>query len=166
MTNERHPKMEQLTDYIHGELSDADDAAVHAHLATCSPCAQAHEEELRLSDLLRAHARLDERDFPLGLQSRIMAAAAAQHDSGWQARLQTLLRPAYALPAAAAAAIAIYFGVTHGAAVQSTTIDAAYYLEDHAALGTAMPFHEGDALPVTLTSDDTATDERVVDASN
>lgn len=157
MTKSNHPTIEQLSDYVHGELSERDDAAVHAHLAGCAACTELHDTEAGLGELLRAHARAQERELPPGFAARIIDAAIA---SGQQPRgdvrdiFARMLRPAFALPIAAAAAIAIYFGATlqHPALV-TATIDAGTYMDSHAALATDMPFADSSALPVTFASD-------------
>jgi anti-sigma factor RsiW len=156
MTNE-HPSSETLIDYAHGELAAHEDAAVHAHLAACARCSEAHDDEVRLGELLREHARAEERELPPGFAERIVAAAtsAPAPSRWWQPAV--LFRPALALPAAAVVAIALYLSlaVFHGPA-KTTGIDAAYYIESHAALATDMPFSEGASLPMSFASYDSA----------
>jgi anti-sigma factor RsiW len=151
--NQTHPSIEQLVEYLHGELPAADDAAVHAHLAQCSACDERRAEELALVETLRAHARAVEREMPAGLAARIRAATAVPQPTPWQ-RLRDGLRPVWMIPAAAAAAVAIYAGFSlHHATLTPTVIDAAAYVDQHAALATVAPFT--DAAPsATLTSDD------------
>jgi anti-sigma factor RsiW len=163
--NSEHPTLESLNDYVHGELDAGETSAVSAHLAQCDDCRLAHEQEVRLGEVLRAHARAEERELPLGFAERIFAAATEQPQQvSWSDRLSAFLRPAVALPLAACVALIAYFGYarTHGG-VKTTTIDAAYYLEDHASLATTMPFAEGANLPMTLTADDATADEKTVD---
>jgi anti-sigma factor RsiW len=146
-----HPSSETLIDYVHRELPAHEDAAVHAHLASCAACSQAHDDEVRLGELLREHARSEERELPPGFSTRILAAAiAARPQAPWWA----VLRPAFALPAAAVLAIVLYLGfaVFHGPG-KVTTVDAAYYIDSHAALATDMPFAEGASLPASFASD-------------
>jgi anti-sigma factor RsiW len=146
MTNERHPTAEQMNDYIHGELAPHVDAAVHAHLETCATCLEAHQAEAQLSDMLRAYANSTERDLPLGFAQRIVRVAVAERSERqpWLRSLMAGFRPMVALPAAAAIVLAAIFGFSalHGGAVHATTIEAAYYLENHAALAADMPFQE------------------------
>jgi anti-sigma factor RsiW len=155
--NQQHPSTDQLVDYAHGELSAREDAAVHAHLAVCAGCAEAHDAEARLVELLRRHARAEERELPPGLATAIFARAASDSaPSPWSwERLLAALRPAVAVPVAAAVALAIYISAAgwHGSA-KSDAIDAAYYIENHAALASTMPFEEGAAIPTMLTSDE------------
>jgi anti-sigma factor RsiW len=149
-----HPTSEMLIDYVHGELPAHEDAALHAHLSACNSCSETHADEVRLGELLREHARTEERELPPGFAARIVATAvsAAPQRSWWQA---AIFRPVFALPAAAAIALALYVGFSsfHGAA-KTTTVDAAYYIESHAALATDMPFAEGASLPMSFASYD------------
>lgn len=168
MIDRTHPTPEELMDYVHHELDERRDAAVHAHVAECSDCREAYEAEVRLGDMLRAHARSEERDMPYGLAERIFAAAAADHERPlpWWQRLELVLRPAIAIPAAGVLVLGVFFAysATHRGAARATAIDAAYYLEDHAALAASVPFEGGSVVPATLTSDDAMADERTVDA--
>lgn len=149
-----HPTPEELVDYLHGELPAQQDAAVHAHLAECSPCARAYESEASLTELLRAHARSEQRELPYRVITGIRdAAAGTAAASPWE-RIRSALRPIVLIPAAAALAVALYLGlgVRHPAGV--TPIDAASYVNNHAALTATTPFAEDAPIPATLTSDD------------
>ena len=164
--NETHPSIEELVDYAHGELSASQDAAVHAHLAECGSCADLQAQEASLTDLLRAHARAEERELPESVIARIREAVARKpRDTAW-ARLKTAFGPALALPVAAAIGVALYLGVrgTHATA-PATTIDASYYVDSHAALASTAPFSEEAPMPATLTSETTAADQRPVDVA-
>ncbi|HKU81999.1 MAG TPA: zf-HC2 domain-containing protein [Candidatus Tumulicola sp.] len=154
--NQTHLTTEQLVDYVHGGLPPAQDASVHAHLSGCPTCTEAHDAELRLSELLRAHARAEELELPPGLTTAIYArtidAPAPQRGwLGWRAAL----RPAAAVPVAAVLALAVYF-VSSGwhANAKGGALDAAYYMDNHAALSTTMPFAAGEAFPAQLTADE------------
>ncbi|MGA8534831.1 MAG: zf-HC2 domain-containing protein [Candidatus Tumulicola sp.] len=155
--NQPHPSIDELVDYARSELSARDDAAVHAHLAVCPACAEAHDAEARLVEVLRLHAKAEEREFPPGLAEAIYARAAAERTSApwWSLRLPAL-QPAFALAVAAAVAFAVYLsaGGWHGAAKRGS-VDAAAYVENHAALASTMPFEETAAIPTMLTSDET-----------
>jgi anti-sigma factor RsiW len=163
--NQTHLTIEQLIDYARGELSAREDAVVHAHLAYCVACQEARDAEARLVELLRAHARHEEREMPPGLATAIFANTAAQSAAAtppfWQ-RFSRQLRPALMIPMAAALALAAFF-LASGFHVRPNgrATDAAAYIENHAALGSTMPFEEaaeGDvAMPTMLTSDETST---------
>lgn len=153
--NQTHPSIEQLVDYLHGELPPPEDAAVHAHLAGCRECFEARDAEAALSEMLRAHARKEERELPDSVVARIWEAIGNQAaPSTWQS-LVAALRPAIALPAAAALAVALFAAATfwHGT-LGARRIDAAYYVENHAALTATTPFAQDSPLPVVLTSDE------------
>jgi anti-sigma factor RsiW len=167
MMNQTHPSLEELVDYVHHELPPEQDAAIHAHLAGCTVCAELRDTEVRLGEMLREHAHRQERDFPPGLRTRILASAADAPSRAWWFRLSQVMRPVIAVPVAAAAALVIYFGVhtSHPGAARQATVQAAYYLEDHAALAATVPFGDGAVIPAMFTSDDATADERTVDAT-
>jgi len=157
MNTNEHPTLEQLNDYVHGELPEQQDAAIHAHLSGCAPCAEAHETEVRIGEVLREHARAEERELPLGFAQRIVdtAVASESHREPWWEAFTRVLRPAIAVPAIVALALIVYLAVAgskQGAAVQSATIDAAAYLDNHAALATDMPFSETAMEPTAFAS--------------
>jgi anti-sigma factor RsiW len=140
--SELHITPERLIDYLHGELQPQDDAAVHAHVAACPACASAYDEEARLTDLLRRHARETERELPPGVVARIRSAVEEQRPAPWWSRLGFALHPA-------AVAACIVAGLLVGTYVslagfhshaRAATVDAAYYLDDHAALAPTTPF--------------------------
>jgi anti-sigma factor RsiW len=164
MNANEHPTPEELTDYVHGELSPQRDAAVHAHIANCAPCAEAHDTEVRLGEVLREHARAEERELPLGFAQRIVDAAIASERQAtpWWESFARALRPAIAVPAIAAIVLAIYFVVagSHQGTVQTATIDAATYIDNHAALATDMPFSESSTLPAAFASTSTESEGR------
>jgi anti-sigma factor RsiW len=146
--NEIHPSIEQIVDYLHGELSAPEDAALHAHLAGCRSCDEIRSQEVALTELLRAQLHADERELPGRVVTRI-------RDGIKRKRLR--LPPIFLVPAMAAAAAAVYLGLnlSHPAA-SSTPIDASYYVENHAALAAGSPFAANAPLPAVLTSDDEA----------
>ena len=153
--NETHPSIERIVDYLHGELSPSEDAVMYAHFAACPQCDALRTEELSITDALHAYARSTEREMPAGLATRIRAAAAQSEPGAWQ-RFMGTLRPMVMVPAAAAVALAIYIGYSswHRAGAPPR-IQAAYFVNNHAAMAASAPF--GDAAPpITLTSDDAA----------
>jgi anti-sigma factor RsiW len=157
-----HPSTEILIDYVHGELPAHDDAAIHEHVTACAQCSEARDVELRLSEVLREQARSEERELPPGFAARVVAAATSDRPQpAWWHSLQGALRPTFALPAAAAVALVAYvgFSMLHGN-VKTTTVDAAYYIENHAALATDMPFGEGSTLPIRFVSNDTTVEQQ------
>jgi anti-sigma factor RsiW len=151
--NQTHPTPEQLVEYLHGELPPPHDAAVHAHLAECSACARAYEAEAALRELLRAHARSQERELPYRVVAAVRDAAETTAPPAWE-RFRSALRPVVLIPAAAALAVALYFGMSGRHSGGATAINAAYYVTNHAALQATTPFSEDAPIPATLTSDD------------
>jgi anti-sigma factor RsiW len=163
--NETHPSIEEIVEYLHGELLAPREAAVRAHIASCPICAQARAEEVSLTDALRAHARAAERELPESVVANIRAAVAQQQKPPLWDRLRLTLRPAVLLPSAAAIAAALYFGFTamHGTA-RATTIEPTYYVDNHAALTATTPFSDEAPMPPMLTSENAPfADERPVD---
>lgn len=162
MTNDdalrEHPDLGTLVDYLHRELPPGSDAALLAHLESCRPCAAAYEEQARIGEALRAQARAAERDLPQGVVASIWSAVereGAAPESWWE-RLGAAFRPVVAVPLLVALAIAFfYFGVPalHGGTAVARTVDAAYLLDDHAALSSTVPFSESAVVPAALERD-------------
>lgn len=152
--NQTHPTSEQIVEYLHRELPADQDAAVHAHLAACAQCAQVYEAEASLTEMLRAHARARERELPGGVVSAIHRAIERPLAASLWERLGNALRPAIAVPVTAAIAAALYLGMNawHGAS-GATSIGAAYYVNNHAALTAGSPFSEDPPVPTALTSE-------------
>ncbi|HTX56496.1 MAG TPA: anti-sigma factor [Candidatus Acidoferrales bacterium] len=135
-----HPSQEELIDYLHGELAPGTDAEVLLHLDGCAQCREGYQDEVALSESLRDFARETEREFPAGIRAYVLDAIQPRprRRFGW-----------WALPAAAALLVAgiVGYDVSLHSAV---TIDAAYYLDDHAAVASDVPFNEGNTVPAAL----------------
>jgi anti-sigma factor RsiW len=154
--NETHPSTDQIVDYLHGELPSGQDAAMHVHLAGCRSCDDRRAEELALTETLRAHARAEERDLPASVAARIYAAIELPRPFAAWERLRAGLRPIFVLPAVAAIAVILYFGFgARSGSTAPTPIDAAYFVDQHAALTASAPFGN-EAPPTMLSSDDEA----------
>jgi anti-sigma factor RsiW len=146
-----HPNQDLLIDYLHGELAPGEDAALLLHLDSCAACRARYQDEVELSESLRAHARLSERDLPAGVRNAVWAAIESdERVPSWSQRVAAWLRPAVALPLAAGLVIAAFIGYGSTAHHNGTTIDAAYYLDDHAAITSAVPFSQGNTVPAAL----------------
>ena len=74
-----HYDRDTLIDYLHGEMTAADDAAIHAHVAACGDCRTLRDEESALGDLLRAAAAADERELPSMVKAKIWDAVRREH---------------------------------------------------------------------------------------
>ena len=154
--NETHPSIDQIVDLLHGELPAADEAAMHAHLAGCPQCEERRNEETAITQTLRAHALATELELPPALVARIRTEIARAAQPSWRQRVRLFFRPIVLLPVAAAAALVIYLRFSAGhSAVSPTPIDAAYYVNEHAALAAKAPFADN-VPPATLTLDDEA----------
>lgn len=156
-----HTTTEAIIDYLHRELSPEEDAALLVHLGSCAQCAAIYEEQARISESLRAYARATERELPQGVVARIWDAVEARDARPtFVQRIAAVFRPAIAVPIAAVLVVGAFFGysATHQNA-SITTIDAAYYLRDHASLNSTMPFGEGSVEPASLRSDESAGDQ-------
>ncbi|MBV9262725.1 MAG: zf-HC2 domain-containing protein, partial [Candidatus Eremiobacteraeota bacterium] len=120
--NQEHASLDQLVDYIHGELAPADDAAVHAHLSECAECARAYDRELSLTARLREVMLAQERELPESCVRAIRAAVEAPPRSSlWN--MPQLLRPLVAIPAAAIVAAVLYVGLAHRGAPSAHPIN-------------------------------------------
>ena len=149
----KHTTIEEIIDYLHRELSPEADAAMLGHLSSCPQCAAMYEEQARISESLRAYARATERELPQGVVARIWDAVEAQEmRPTFAQRIAAAFRRPIAIPIAALLVVAAFFfgySATHRAA-PVTTIDAAYYLRDHASLNSTMPFGTGVVDPSSL----------------
>jgi len=127
-----HVTTERLIDYIHGVLAPEDDAAVYAHVTTCTACRAEYRAELTLSETLKAQAAAEELEFPSIVKAKVWQAIRAAERPSLAQRLHALLRPALAVPLAAALVLAALAGIrlSPGSAPQ---ISVAYFLEEHAA---------------------------------
>jgi anti-sigma factor RsiW len=107
-----HYDLETLDDYLHGELDEARDAAVHAHLETCPACRAAYDETATVRDWLRAAAAADEREFPSPIKAYVWETLRAAKPGPF-AFLRTGWRPWLAVPLAGALAFAVYVERPH-----------------------------------------------------
>jgi anti-sigma factor RsiW len=153
----QHLTTDTIIDYIHGELSPAEDALTLAHLQSCATCSEDYERETQISEALLA-GRHDERELPSMVKARIWEIVRAERPSqlAW---LTGLLRPAIAIPAAAVLIVATYLASPLSRPAPSgPTVDATYYLEQHAAELLRNPLSERSVTtPVLETSDNVGT---------
>ncbi len=140
----QHLNNEQLLDYLHKALAPEQDALVHTHLDECVRCHAEYAAEVGISDLLRSEAAAQERELPPMLKASIWQAIR-ETQPGPLEKLRAWLRPAYAIPVAAALLVGAFVAPAylHGSRTNQTpTIDAAYYLQDHAAMNSTVPFSD------------------------
>ncbi len=146
-----HPNQELLIDYLHGELAPGEDAALLLHLDSCAACRARYQDEIELSESLRTYARVSEQELPAGVRNAVWAAIeSTERAPSWSQQIAAWMRPAVAVPVAAALVVAAFIGFSSTAHHNDTTIDAAYYLDDHAAITSAVPFSEGNTVPAAL----------------
>jgi len=138
-----HVTNEQLIDYIHNALEPAEDARLLAHLEACTQCRRQYDAEVTMGDWLRIHAEREERELPPMVKASIWARVRSERPA-WSTTVAAWLRPAYAFPVAAALIFAAIFGPAylHSRPSAAPSIEAAYYLQDHAAMNTTLPFSE------------------------
>jgi anti-sigma factor RsiW len=154
-----HLAPDLLGDYLRGELAPAEDALALAHLYACPACRLDLERETALTDYLRAAAAQETFELPAEVKAAVRQKLRVAR-SGPFPSLLAALRPAFALPIAAA----ILIGTLTFPSVMRTiqparpTIDAAFYLNAHAAQQAAEPLSEHNPMP---TSVQTAYTERI-----
>lgn len=136
-----HVNSETLIDYLHGALSPEADAQIFAHVNACPSCRTDYDAEVALNEGLREYARGTERELPSLVKAAIWTEVRAARPSPLS-RVIAWARPAVAVPVLAALAIAAYFGSGYLTAPAPPSIKAAYYLQDHAAMQSAVPFSD------------------------
>ena len=154
MNKEQHPNREDLIDFQHRELDAGRDAEILGHLESCRDCASVHDEEARVGEWLRSHAKSEVRELPLGFAAATLARAHGERNRLGE-RFLNWWRPAIAVPAIAfllllAVALPTMLPRLHQ---QSTQISALYDLRDHAALMATEPFEGTSQAPIELAND-------------
>lgn len=136
-----HITDDDLIDYLHDEVDDAVGTRLHAHMAVCRACAERYDAEASLTELLRDAVKASEREMPSLVKAQVWAAIRDAQPSLLD-RIRAIVTPAVAVPLAAALALLMYLGVPvirGDRATGSPTVAAAYYFEEHAALGLENP---------------------------
>ena len=128
----QHLTNEKLIDYLHRELSPSEDAAVLAHLDACESCKRELNAEAAIAERLRADARADERELPLGLAAAIIARINESTPTPLE-QLRAFLRPVVLVPLAGLIALAVIFPLTHMGSTVAPGLPVTFYLEEHAA---------------------------------
>lgn len=136
-----HYNADTLDDYIHRALGPERDAAIHAHLETCTDCRALYDEVAAVRDWVRTAARAEELEFPSIIKARVWERVREEQlQPSFAERMRALWRPMIAVPVAAVIAGFIYLGLpgVHGAG-QAPGVAATYLLEEHAALASDNP---------------------------
>jgi anti-sigma factor RsiW len=137
-----HYDRETLIDHLHGALAPDADAAVFAHLESCTSCESIYGEEAALGEMLRAAARAEELEFPSLVKARVWDALRNEKPSLLE-RLRTW-GPKLAVPVAAAIALGAYLGAPiwrHP--MPANAVTAALYFDEHNAAAQQNPFGPG-----------------------
>ena len=119
-----HLTTDILIDFLHRALAPEDDALVHEHLGACAECRRDYELEMPAAVVA-------------SVRQRIRTARPSSLE-----RLRAVLRPAIALPVAAALLVGGYFASPLSRPGSQPTIDAMYYFETHAGQQVDNPFAE------------------------
>jgi anti-sigma factor RsiW len=128
----KHYDLDILEDYLHGELDEARDAAVHAHLDACTACRADFDQLASVRDWVRAAALAEERELPSLVKARVWETIRTQPATP-MTRLRAAWAPWLAVPAAAAIAFAAYFGLPSLHAAPPIGVAASDLLLEHAA---------------------------------
>jgi hypothetical protein len=149
----QHLTNDRLTDYLHHALAPEQDAAIFAHLQDCAPCQAAMRAETALTEALRRQAAAEERDLPAGVEATIWSRVEEISSApSFAERIAAWLRPAILVPLAAVLVLGLFFAPQLFNRPPQT-IDAAYYLDDHAAVNGTIPFGDAsETIPASLTS--------------
>jgi anti-sigma factor RsiW len=159
-----HYDLNTIDDYLHGELDEASDAALLAHLETCAACRSTHDEAARVREWVKAAAAAEEREFPSLVKARVWEVVRSSPPrrnwllDGW--------RPWLAVPVAAVVAVAVFVGHpgTHAGAAGIAASDlllehaagmAGNPLADHGYAVRASVVEDGGAVPVVEAVDTT-----------
>jgi len=90
-----------LTDYQHGELDAATDAALHEHLHACAACKAELDADATLTEALKS-AFASELELPVSVLAGVRQAVHRERAPGIFDTLRVLLRPVVLAPTAAA----------------------------------------------------------------
>ena len=97
---------ELLTDYQHGELDAASDAAIFDHVQSCPDCAKELAAQNELTESLRA-AFATELEMPTSVLAGVRQAVRRDKTADFVYWLRALLRPVVLAPTAAAIILAV-----------------------------------------------------------
>jgi anti-sigma factor RsiW len=115
-----------MTPYLDGEAADGDRTAVEAHLGACPGCRDRANAEGAARRVLRERALVVVGQAPLGLHTRIAAAARHPPVVGWWSMSRLVVAPIAAALVLAMTGVALY-----GLASRSSVLLAAQLTLDH-----------------------------------
>jgi anti-sigma factor RsiW len=120
-----------LTDYQHGELPAASDAAVFEHISTCAGCREELASESELTSALHALFAA-QRELPMSLVAGIRQAVRTERRSAFGNAVRTLLRPVVLAPTAAVIMlIAGVLSFVHNGSNTAPQISVNYLVRQH-----------------------------------
>lgn len=123
---------ERLTDYQHGELDAASDAAIFEHISSCAQCREELAAQSEMTESLRG-AFAGELDLPMSVVAGVRQAVRQERSTGLVTALRALLRPVVLAPTAAAimlvAGVASY--MHNGSSAPQVSAD--YLVRQHVA---------------------------------
>lgn len=120
---------ELLTDYQHGELDAASDAAIFEHLGSCPECRNELAAEAALTESLRA-AMATDFDLPTSVIAEVRQSVRREKTASLWSGLRVALRPVVVAPAAAI--ILLIAGVaTHVHTRNSPQLPVDYFVRQH-----------------------------------
>jgi anti-sigma factor RsiW len=121
---------ELLTDYQHGELDAARDAALFDHLQSCADCREELEAQNALTESLRAALATDF-EMPTAVLAGVRQAVRREKASGIIDAVRALLRPAVLAPTAAAIIVAAGVASYVHSTSSAPQLSADYYVRQH-----------------------------------
>lgn len=127
---------ELLTDYQHGELDAATDAAIFEHLQSCPDCREELAAQTALTESLRA-AFATELEMPTSVVASVRQAVRRESAPGVLESLHALLRPIVLAPTAAAillvAGLMSYMHNTNTTTSAGQQLSTGYFVRQHVA---------------------------------
>lgn len=121
---------ELLTDYQHGELDAARDAALFDHLQSCADCREELAAQNALTESLRAALSTDF-EMPTAVLAGVRQAVRRERASGILDAVRALLRPAVLAPTAAAIIVAAGVASYVHSTSSAPQLSADYFVRQH-----------------------------------
>ena len=147
-----------MLDYTHGELTEAQDALVFEHLATCQECRAAQQAELDLTESIR-YQYADELELPMAVVAGVRQAMRSAPAPTFLDTVRAALRPAIVAPAAAVLLITagvIGYNQFHQ---PSPALSSSYFVRQHVAQTLGSPSSDRSWSAYLLTSENAKTAE-------
>ena len=129
-----HNNPELLSDYLHGELDAASDAAIYEHLQSCADCREELAAQNALTESLRS-AFATELEMPTSVLAGVRQAVRRDKAAGIVEVLRALLRPVVLAPTAVAIVLTVgVMSYVHNASgVPQPQLSTDYFVHQHVA---------------------------------